>query len=87
VLANQPLVVLFGEECAEEPQYGLPVGKDANNRTAPLEFFVQTLERIGSVHLTGMLHWKVQERQNLTFGLFEQLHDERARRQRVAHVA
>ena len=42
-----PLVVLFGQDRADEPPDGRLVGEDADHVGAALELLVQSLGRIG----------------------------------------
>jgi hypothetical protein len=40
MLADQPLVILLGEQRTEEPHHRTPIRENADDRTPPFEFFV-----------------------------------------------
>jgi hypothetical protein len=58
---HQPLVVLLGQQRAQQADHRRPIGEDADHRAAPLELLVQSLQRVRVVDLAPMLGREVVE--------------------------
>jgi hypothetical protein len=54
-----PLVVLFEQDRADQPGYGVLIGKDADHLGSALDLAVDAFERIGRVQLNPMRGRKV----------------------------
>src|SRR2546430_2651915 len=52
-----PFVGLFGQDCADQPDDGGPVGEDPNDVGAAADLFVQALLRVVGPDLTTDLIW------------------------------
>ena len=50
-MLEQPLIVLFEQHGADQPGDAGLVGEDADDIGAPLDLFVQPLQRVGAVSL------------------------------------
>ena len=52
--AIEPLLVLFGGECADQAQAACFVGEDAHDERAALEFLVEAFEQVGALEMFVM---------------------------------
>src|SRR5918993_681795 len=66
---NGPFIVLFEEQCADEPGDGVFVGKDADDISASLDLPVEAFERIGGMNLRPMIFREAHEGEHVGFGL------------------
>ena len=67
-----PFVVLLHQDRADEADYGVVVGKDADDIGPPLDLAVEPLDGIGRADLVPMLPGKAHESEDVDFCLIEQ---------------
>ncbi len=71
-MGDLPLVVLLGEDRADEPDDRRPVGKDPDDVAAAAQLAVEPLLRIGRPDLSPVVAIEVREGQQLLARLGEQ---------------
>lgn len=67
-----PLIVLFGEEGADEPDDGVSVGEDADDVGSSSDLFVESLEGVVGPDLAPVSHREEPESQDVISGLVEE---------------
>ena len=73
-MADEPFIVLLGEQGAEEAQERDPVGEDTDDCAPALEFLVQMFQWIRGIDVPAMLGRGVVEGEDLAFSLLQELH-------------
>jgi hypothetical protein len=62
---NRPFVILFEQQGADEALDGVFVGEDAHDVGAPLDFAIETFERIDGVDFRPMIFREAHEGQHI----------------------
>jgi len=70
-VGHGPLVILLGEDRADEPQQRAPHREDPDDMCAPLDLLVEPLQRVGGVQAGAMRLREVQVREHVLRGLLE----------------
>ena len=67
--ADEPLVVLLGQQRAGEPDHGLVVGEDPDDVGAAADLLVDPLQRVGGPQLGPVLRGQQVERDQVLLGV------------------
>ena len=83
---DQPLVVLLGEQRADEPDHGVVVGEDPDDVGAAADLLVDPLQRVRGPQLGPVLGREAVEGDQVLLGRLEQARTPSARRRRAARA-
>lgn len=72
---DEPLVILFEQQRADEADQGGVVGEDSHDVGAPADLAVEPLQRVGGAQLGPVLGGERVEGQQVGLGVFEQPRD------------